>query len=59
MLGCLSILSMHISRVTLSISACYTIFSFWSVLTATFYPVGMCMPSRTFPKVPSPIDLPR
>ena len=57
-LGCLSILSMQIYRVTLSMSACSTIFYFCRVLTATFISVGICVPRRTFPKVPSPIVWP-
>ena len=35
------ILRMQIYLVTLSMSACSTIFYFWRVLTATFYPVGV------------------
>ena len=55
MLGCRSILSMQISRVTRYISACSTIFYFCSVLIATFCAVWICTPILTLPKVPSPM----
>jgi hypothetical protein len=54
-LGWRSIFKIQISRVTLSMSACYTIFSFCRVLIATRYPVSRWVPSLTLPKVPSPM----
>ena len=58
MCGCLSCSKIQISLLILSMSACSTIFSFSSILMATFSPVGLWMPILTLPKVPSPMVLP-
>jgi len=57
-LGCLTILRIWISRVTLSTSDWSLILSFYSILIATFSPVIRCVPSLTLPKVPWPKDFP-
>ncbi len=51
-------LRMWISRATLSTSLTSCIFSFSSILTATFSLVRLWLPSLTFPNVPFPIVLP-
>lgn len=56
--GCLTILRMWISRVTLSTSDWSLILSFSSILIATFSPVIKWVPKRTLPKVPWPRERP-
>lgn len=53
-LGCLSTFRIHISLVTLCISASSTILSFSNIFTATFSSVAICVPNLTLPNVPSP-----
>lgn len=50
-------LRMWIYRATLYTSATSMILSFYSILTATFWPVRVCIADLTFPKVPFPIVL--
>lgn len=56
--GCLISLSISSYFCILSISFLVFIFFFYNILIATFYPVGMCVPSRTLPNVPLPITFP-
>jgi hypothetical protein len=58
-LGCLTILRIWISRVTLSTSDWSLILSFSKILMATFSPVIKWVPRRTLPNVPWPRDRPK
>lgn len=57
-LGCLTILRIWISLVTLSTSDWSLILSFSRILIATFSPVIKCVPNLTLPNVPCPRDRP-
>ena len=57
-LGCLTILRIWISLVTLSTSDWSFILSFSRILIATFSPVIKWVPNRTLPNVPWPSERP-
>jgi hypothetical protein len=53
-LGCLINFKIWIYLLTLYTSATSTIFYFYKIFIATFYPVKVCVAAFTLPKVPFP-----